>query len=227
MKNLLGLVFGITLITLLISGVYAEQQSLPPQIRNSVVNLPQSCLSSSYANITRIIVYPSGTYLIDSQISMQKNGDNYNYSFSQTSELGTYYVYGNCDELGTKVDWVYNFEVTTNGTESGEKGYIIIGLLGFGILLFGLGRIFNTRKWKLKMFFDISSLIMFLLLLNTIKIIYSVNEDLASMLQISLVIGIVMVSIMMMYAFINFTIELVQYFKSKKKTKWSMNDYAK
>ena len=101
------------------------------------INLVQNCLSSSYSNISRI-VYPNGTFSLNSQTSMVKNGDDYNYSFFNASSLGNYIVYGVCDESGIKTNWVYDFSITKNGDMLSTGSSIIYSILSVFIFLFFL-----------------------------------------------------------------------------------------
>jgi hypothetical protein len=96
----------------------ASQSSLGTFQQNKEVNLIQNCENSTYANITRVI-YPNSTTAINIQTKMTSNGDDYNYSFSSTDALGTYVVYGSCDENGDKTNWVYDFIISKTGESNG------------------------------------------------------------------------------------------------------------
>lgn len=82
--------------------------------QNSTITLSNSCINSSYSNITRLTA-PNSSIILNGNISMTKSGDNYNYTFSNTSDIGRYLVYGKCDENGINSIWLYKFEVTANG----------------------------------------------------------------------------------------------------------------
>ena len=87
----------LTLVVFSLSGVSALQTLGTFQINNDV-NLIQGCDNSTYSNITRV-TYPNSSFAIDAETPMNvtSGGDNYNYTFSDTSVIGQYIVYGHCD----------------------------------------------------------------------------------------------------------------------------------
>lgn len=115
----------------------SQIQTLGTFKSGDTINLVQNCLSSSYSNISRI-VYPNGSFIINSQTAMLKNGDDYSYSFANTSTLGDYLVYGVCDESGTKTNWVYDFIITPNGDTLSTGSSIIFSILTIFVFLFFL-----------------------------------------------------------------------------------------
>ena len=115
MKNKNKLLLGMIFLMVIIPMALAQQQFLGVFKQGSDVNLIQICDNSTYSNITRVI-YPSSQFAIDSQIEMIKTGDNYVYIFNLTQKIGSYLVYGHCDESGVDHSWSYNFEVTNSGT---------------------------------------------------------------------------------------------------------------
>lgn len=128
----------ILLLALLIVPILCSyQESLGIVKQNEPANLVQTCYGATSGNITRVI-YPDKTFAIDTPEIMTKNGDNFNYSFLNTSQLGQYLVYGICD---TQV-WQYDFEVTPNGKEKPSAWIIIffstifVGIICFGIIHF-------------------------------------------------------------------------------------------
>jgi len=120
----------------LIGIVSATIESLPAQKQWDEVNLIQSCANSTYANITKVL-YPNSTFALRGEYEMTALGDDYNYSFTDTGVLGTYLVYGHCDEDGTDTYWAYDFEVTTSGIANTLWLYIIIFVFGTGLIVFG------------------------------------------------------------------------------------------
>jgi len=125
------------LALLIVPMLYSYQESLGIVKQNEPANLIQTCYGATSGNITRVI-YPDKTFAIDTPEIMTKNGDNFNYSFLNTSQLGQYLVYGICD---TQV-WQYDFEVTPNGKEKPSAWIIIffstifVGIICFGIIHF-------------------------------------------------------------------------------------------
>lgn len=125
------------LALLIVPMLYSYQETLGIVKQNEPANLIQTCYGATSGNITRI-VYPDKTFAIDTPEIMTKNGDNFNYSFLNTSQLGQYLVYGICD---TQV-WQYDFEVTPNGKEKPSAWIIIffstifVGIICFGIIHF-------------------------------------------------------------------------------------------
>jgi len=122
-------------IVLCLGLVSASQiTSLGEKQQGKSVNLIQNCVNSTYANITRV-TYPNGSFALNTQTAMTKNGDDYDYTFSNTKELGPYYVYGQCDEDGIKTNWVYDFTITTTGRDNGNTLPLFL-LLG-AFIIFG------------------------------------------------------------------------------------------
>jgi hypothetical protein len=125
------------LALLIIPMLYSYQESLGIVKQNEPANLIQTCYDSTEGYITRV-VYPDKTFAINEQTAMTKIGDNFNYSFLNTSQLGQYLVYGYCDET----IWQYDFEVTVNGKEKPSAWIIIffstifVGIICFGIIHF-------------------------------------------------------------------------------------------
>jgi hypothetical protein len=144
---ILSILVGIIIFSCL-SYVNAETsiQSLGTFKQADSINLVQNCLTSSYSNISRI-VYPNGTFALNVQTAMVKNGDDYSYTFSNTNTSGTYIVYGVCDESGTKTNWVYDFFITDSGSEANTQSAIIyIGLL-FILVVFLILSIYSFVKF--------------------------------------------------------------------------------
>lgn len=133
---------------LIIPMLYSYQESLGIVKQNEPANLIQTCYGSTEGYITRV-VYPDKTFAINEQTAMTKIGDNFNYSFLNTSQLGQYLVYGVCDDTV----WQYDFEVTVNG----EKTTIATSLIHVLFITFFVMLIFvfyylnnkiNFEKWN-------------------------------------------------------------------------------
>ena len=110
-KIIILLILGIFLI----SFISAEQQSLGNGLKqNTCIQLLQTCDNCSYINITAVSD-PNSIYILNGQYEMgTENNYNYNYTFCDTIELGTY-IYTSCGDLDGKI--VCNnvdFEITFN-----------------------------------------------------------------------------------------------------------------
>ena len=203
----------------LISFVSPVQQSLGTFKSGECVNLIQICDNCSYNNISRVI-YPNSTNAL-SNVAMTKDDTFYNYTFCNASTLGTYIVNGYGDLDGVKTSWSYDFDITTTGENIDiSDGIIIFAQFGFVFLLFGLGRAF--KEWKIKLFFDISSILMAIIALNSIRIIATQSQNLDAMGEAGLIIGLIIVSFIFLYAFIHYTIEVFSYFKKKRDSRWKL-----
>lgn len=124
----------------------ATQQTLGQFEINENVNLQQNCLNSTYANISKI-VYPNSSY-DDIDKVMSKNGDDYSYLFNLTQTNGQYFIYGNCDENGQRVNWVYDFFIGDDLDTGKAIVYIFLLLIlvgGFTISLFGIFKVGNEK----------------------------------------------------------------------------------
>ena len=104
------------LFVFLINIASAEVQTLGTFRQGSDINLVQNCVNSTYSNITRITAGTNSIFLINQQTPMTKNSDNYNFTFSNTTAIGQYLVYGQCDENGIITNWVYDLFVNYSGT---------------------------------------------------------------------------------------------------------------
>ena len=138
----------IFLLLLIVPMLYSYQETLGIVKQNEPANLVQTCYGATSGNITRV-VYPDKTFAINEQTAMTKNGDNYNYSFLNTSQLGQYLVYGICDSQV----WQYDFEVTVNGEKTTIATSIIhVLFITFFVMLifvfYYLNNKINFEKWN-------------------------------------------------------------------------------
>lgn len=200
--------------------VTAEVQTLGTYKKGSLVNLIQSCDNSTYSNITRLI-YPNSSFAINSQTTMTKSGDNYNYTFSNNNDLGEYLVYGICDENGIQTSWSYNYFITTTGKKVSLSNIIIVIVFLFASgVLFLLGYSFDKNKWLLKSFFFLCSLLSILLAINSSSIIASESLELYNMGEMGFILFIPIILLFLLYIFIMWTVQTFRILKQKEQLRW-------
>jgi len=100
------------------------------------MQLTQTCSNCTYVNLTKVLS-PNQDFILLGQFSMTKNGTNFNYTFSNTHNLGIYY-YTTCGDLnGVVTCQSINFEVTPTGFVGTLGFYILILILSLGIVILG------------------------------------------------------------------------------------------
>ena len=151
MKNkiLLSLILSIFLI----SFASASLPTLGFFKQGSCINLMQTCALCSYNNITSV-VYPNSTQSISGEIPMTKIGTSYNYTFCNTSTLGTYIVNGHGDDNLIDTIWNYEFNVNGSGQEVTDHQITlimitIIVMILVVIFFFVLALLFNHPGTKI------------------------------------------------------------------------------
>lgn len=107
------------------------------------ISLIQNCKNSTWSNVTRV-TYPNSSFALNTPTSMTKNGFDYNYSYSLTSAIGAYLVYGACDQNGINTPWSYKFDITPTGGDRLNSLGIFIILILFSIALLGMALIFKN-----------------------------------------------------------------------------------
>ena len=121
MKNKLTLIT-LTLI-LVLPMVLAEQNSLGIFKQNNCIELKQIC-NCSYVNVSSV-TYPDSSQAL-SMVSMTKLGTEFNYTFCNTSQLGTYLVTGFGDDNGENTIFVYDFDITGNGKPAPAGSIVVL-----------------------------------------------------------------------------------------------------
>lgn len=143
-KIFMALVLSIFLINL----VSASISNIGTFPRNSCIELPQTCTTCSWNNISKIFIEGvsiNQTILLQ-EISMIKSGITYNYTFCDTSRDGEYIVEGHGDLDGTDDSWNYKFEITQTGfTLETSESILYIIILIITLILF-LGFLFLAIK---------------------------------------------------------------------------------
>lgn len=120
--------------------------------QNDCISLYQVCDDCSYVNLTNI-KYPNGT--IESfNLDMSKTGQNFNYTFCNTSTLGdyTYTVAG--DKNGVYTIEVIGFVITSSGEDPSTSrvfAYIILFIF-FILLIFTF--YYTTKKINFERWYD-------------------------------------------------------------------------
>jgi len=122
--------------------ILASITTLPIQKVNTCVDLPQICSTCTYVNLSSIKYPDSSVNLINTL--MTKNGVNFNYSFCDTGQLGTYIVTTCGDKDGTFQCSVYNFEITPTGGDRLNSLGIFIVLLVVSLVILVLGIIMKN-----------------------------------------------------------------------------------
>lgn len=113
---------------------FANAESLGLFKQGDTVNLIQGCTNSTYSNISKIY-YPNNTIALNQNTVMPGSNGFYSYSFNNTFALGTYLVYGYCDEESLNTQWTYTFDISKNGFTLGISEAIGYGMLILIILL--------------------------------------------------------------------------------------------
>jgi hypothetical protein len=144
---------------------------LAPIKQNECVQLPQTCATCTYNNLT-IVQYPNSTFALSGEYEMTKNGMNYNYTYCNTSALGTYFVDGHGDVDGTDTGWGgYTFDVNGSGqtVTQDQVTLIIIGIIVFILVsgfFFLLSYLFKYPA--VKIFFMALSIITMIIIIGII-----------------------------------------------------------
>lgn len=126
-----------------------EQQTLGTFLKDSCIQLKQTCGNCTYVNITRVSA-PDSSILINGNFSMARQDTIYNLTFCQTSQVGEHIVDWKANPDGITTAGNYNFFISLTGIRpSTAQGtiYFFLGLLSiaiFGLSLFGAIKI----KWK-------------------------------------------------------------------------------
>ena len=223
MKNIYALLAMMFIVSIAFAS--AEEKSLadPTEINQPTILL-QTCSNCTYINVTTLIT-PSNN--ISLNVPMTNNRGSWIYVLSGTynSEIGTY-TYTTCgDSDGSYTCQSVTYEVTRNGEDISDlQGYIIIGFIGITALLMSIGFSFDKSKWKVRSLFFIGALLMGLLTLNSIRIISGTSGSLDKMGEVGLIFGMIVISFMFLFMLINYTIEVFNYFKEKRRMKWEVDE---
>jgi len=100
-----------------------------------------TALNSSYVNITTITSPTPNPEILYSNVVMTKQGNAFNYTFCDTTKLGTY-TYGYCDDIGNC--YSNDFEITSTGN---NKSLYIPLIFGITAILFLMTGIFQRNAY--------------------------------------------------------------------------------
>jgi hypothetical protein len=100
------------------------------------ISLSQTCSNCTGINVTRVIYPNSQQQFINQQMSQPVKG-NFNYSYSDTSRLGSYIVTTCGDPDGQYSCIDYNFKITSSGNSLSITIVIFLMLSGFALLFVG------------------------------------------------------------------------------------------
>ena len=137
-------------VILLLPSVLGEVQSLGVFKQNTCIELLQVGAGFNSCNITSV-VYPNSVQALG-EVMMTQIGNQYNYSFCSTEQLGQYIVNGFCTD-GNDTVWVYDFAVTPTGisssTAQGIGGVAFLGLMLILTLLgiYGGTKLIKNKTW--------------------------------------------------------------------------------
>jgi len=133
-KYIFVLVFAILFLSS-IPLILSEVETLGTYKKGECIELLQSGAGLTSCNISSVR-YPNSTSAGDN-LSMTKDGTQYNYTFCSTNNLGNYIVSGVCANETEAVAWAYDFEITNSGeTLNQGRSLIYIGLLAVLVFLF-------------------------------------------------------------------------------------------
>jgi len=216
-----GVVY-LLLVIMLASSVIGAQQSLGVFQTGAEVTLVQSCDDSTYSNISKI-TFPNSTLAINTETVMTPDGgDTYSLSFTDTVPLGSYLVYGHCDESGTDTVWVYDFEITYSGKKVSLSNTIIIfALLGLAAIFLTISFLFKENYWMLEAFFQFLSVLAGLIAVNSARIVASESNSLGAMGEMGILLMIAVLLIFFLWIFVKAFKEIIKIFKDKGDLRWN------
>jgi len=210
-------------IIIIVPFISSSQPSLGNFKKGGCINLLQTCDDCTYNNISSV-VYPNSS-LTSLNVAMTRVDTLYNYTFCFTDAIGEYTVNGFGNNDGVKEVWIYDFTISSSGDKvTTSQSILLLAQFGVVALFFGLGRVFSREKWKVKMFFDLTALLMGVILLNSIRIVSSQANSLNTMGELGLILGMVILLFAFLYMFIHALIEVFNHFKAKNRKRWEVSN---
>lgn len=215
-KYILSLMFLLIIMMSFSSGMLGTFQ------QNEAVNI-RVLANCSSVNITEVNDGTT-TYVINS-VMTNLGGQTFNYTFYNTSKIGTYsYSWNNpCVDCASN-ECGNSFEVTSTGdTSMDSQTGVIIAQGIFIALLLGLGFSFSKEKWKLRGFFFTMALFVGVIMIGSIRVVAGLSGTLDTLTNSAFIVGIIVVSFMAVYLLIYYTIELFSKIKNKREMKWTVS----
>lgn len=188
--------------------------SIPPVKQGQCVSLPQSEFGSAYENISGIQL-PDKT-VVSKNVKMTYSNGLYNYSFCDTTQLGTYVVNGFSD-LST---WAYDFDVSASGQGALGNNSIalVIILIVFAGLFALMGYSIDSNKWLIKLSMYFVALVVMLINIGLgMQLTNSTNVN--SLMSTALIIGVAAFALFIGYILVAYTINVVRSVKNARNAK--------
>lgn len=111
--------------------------SLPPIIQGQCTQLIQTCANCTYVNLTTITHFPDATITsVNAQMSKLDSSD-YNYTYCNTTELGTLVYNTLGDPNGILVNQQVSREITPTGNSSNIWYFVLVTGLFYFLAIFG------------------------------------------------------------------------------------------
>ena len=149
MKRLL-FIMTIMLCLTIVSGAEGE---LGIYKAGECIDLVQLCSTCTYNNLTSVIIKDDkgNNTRIEIWENMEKRGVEFNYTYCNTNQTGTYNINGHGDIQGTDTVWAYKLKITPSGEEPDSAKSTIYISMFFGLLIFfaiSLIGLFKTEDYK-------------------------------------------------------------------------------
>ena len=182
------------------------------------IRVLSNCTSVNLSEVTA----GTNVYILNSEMT-NLAGQTFNYTFCNTSTIGTYtYSWNpNCVDCSTN-DCGNNFDITESGTKvSLSNGIIVLVFIFLGGLCFFLGNTYNQDKWIMKSFFYLCALLFGVLSVNSARIIASESQDLFTMSTMGFILITVILLAMFLYTFVYYLITTFKQLKNKREIRWN------
>jgi len=220
MKKTIYLVF--LLFFVIINGVFAVQETLGTFKNGECIDLLQTCATCSYVNFTSIVL-PDST-IISGDFEGTKIGPTYNYTFCNTSMLGTYTVNGIADLEGTLDSFSYYFNINPSGTYINQgTATIFISVISILIILIlvcvYLTKFFAERESGMAEFFFIG---IFIFMATTIRLSAIITSNTVAYNIINIIYRVVLYTLY--FLFLVILVRLTMRAVKNKKVKDSADD---
>ncbi len=135
------------IVMLLIPLTMGAVETLGTFKQNENVELRQVVSGASFCNVSSV-VYPNSSKAI-TNVEMTQDGNEYSYTFSNTSNLGSYIVNGYCGNSTDESVFAYDFEITPSGMPGISSGGGI-SLFGSLFVMILIGSFFFILSMRLE-----------------------------------------------------------------------------